>query len=289
MPRRIFLDLHTEKKPFDVSRMKKTRAFVERYGWKYRSMNECENRGYSKFSVVNLKLSPGRQEMAQWLDRFEKGWRFHLPSRGEKCVAEIRGWRDFVLEVDPNFLTSIKSIYYYFLFGGWESVFRYLFKYLELEISSRILSIFSFFSRKKKIDGQCWREREILEMMFVRNREQSLIACCCDSHCSPLIRCNRGESIGWIQSNLTLDYILSVILIIHEFPPFSWEKNLSKSGTRMKRDLIYNKWNNTVSPQSGESDWSFFSFTRCVQYFLDTDGLLLVETLHRFCFFFLSS
>lgn len=67
------MDLHTEKKPFDVSRMKKTRAFVERYGWKYRSMNECENRGYSKFSVVNLKLSSGRQEMAQWLDRFEKG------------------------------------------------------------------------------------------------------------------------------------------------------------------------------------------------------------------------
>lgn len=188
MPRRIFLDLHIEKKPFDVSRMRKTRAFVERYGWKYRSMNECENRGYSKFSVVNLKLSPGRQEMAQWLDRFEKGWRFHLPSRGEKCVAEIRGWRDFVLEVDPNFLTSIKSIYYYFLilllsytiililystiilFGG--SVFRCLFKHLELEISSRILSIFSFSSRKKKIDGQCWKETEILEVIFVRNENR---------------------------------------------------------------------------------------------------------------------
>lgn len=122
------------------------------------NMNEQGRRRVEGISLnsPNLKLSPGRKARngavvglcESGLKRVD-GFICLGESRREKCVAriaEIRGWRDFVLEMDPNFLIiNRSSSRSNIIFQG----LSYTRKKQKLEISSRILSIRSLRERKR--------------------------------------------------------------------------------------------------------------------------------------------
>lgn len=122
------------------------------------NMNEQGRRRVEGISLnsPNLKLSPGRKARngaavglcESGLKRVD-GFICLGESRREKCVAriaEIRGWRDFVLEMDPNFsIINQSSSRSNIIFQG----LSYTRKKQKLEISSRILSIRSLRERKR--------------------------------------------------------------------------------------------------------------------------------------------